>query len=97
PEVSRKAKAWTVAGMLVWALLIVAGSSTGLFNQGRIPVPPLIFFVVSMSMLAAWVAVPAFKRALLSIRLDMLVAVHAARILGIFFVLMWMAHELPAP
>ena len=96
-NVSAKAKAWTVAGMVTWTLLILAGAASGLFTSGRIPVPPLIFFIAAVGLVTAWNTQPAFKRALLSIRMDALVGLHAARILGIFFVLMWMAHELPAP
>lgn len=97
PNVSAKAKAWTVAGMATWTLLILAGAASGLFTKGRIPVPPLIFFIAGIGLLTAWITVPGFKRALLSIRLDALVGLHAARILGVFFVLLWAAHQLAAP
>jgi hypothetical protein len=99
-DVSWNARRWAIAGTLVWTTLIVAVAATGHFTPGTPGIviqPPAIFAVASVTILIAWVFSSQFRRAMLSIPLQALVGLNVLRILGVFFVLKYFAHELAAP
>jgi hypothetical protein len=99
-DVSWKARRCAIAGILVWTALIVAGAATGHFTPGTpgiVVQPPAIFAVAAVGLLISWVLSPQFRRAMLSIPLQALVGLNVLRLLGVFFVLKYFAHELAAP
>jgi hypothetical protein len=99
-DVSWKARRWAIAGTLVWTASIVAVAATGHFTPGTPGIviqPPAMFAVACVALLIGWIFSPQFRRAMLSIPLQALVAVNVLRVLGVFFVLQYFAHELPAP
>jgi hypothetical protein len=99
-DVSWNARRWAIAGTLVWTTLIVAAAATGHFTPGTPGIaiqPPAIFALASVTLLIAWVFSSQFRRAMLSIPLQALVGLNVLRILGVFFVLKYFAHELAAP
>jgi hypothetical protein len=99
-DVSWNAHRWAIAGILVWTALIVAAAATGHFTPGSPGIviqPPAIFAVATIALLIAWVFSPQFRRAMLSIPLQALVGLNVLRVLGVFFVLKYVTHELAAP
>jgi hypothetical protein len=99
-DVSWNARRWAIAGILVWAALIVAGAATGHFTPGTPGIviqPPAMFAVATVALLIAWVSSSQFRRAMLSIPLQALVGLNVLRVLGVFFVLKYFTHELAAP
>ncbi|MFY9632323.1 MAG: hypothetical protein WAJ94_12015 [Candidatus Cybelea sp.] len=99
-DLSWNARRWTIAGVLVWTALVVAGAATGHFTPGTPGVviqPPAIFAAAAAALSIAWVFSPQFRRAMLSIPLQTLVGLNVLRVLGVFFVLKYFAHELAAP
>jgi hypothetical protein len=99
-DLSWNARRWTIAGVLVWTGLVVAGAATGRFTPGTPGVviqPPAIFAAAAAALSIAWVFSAQFRRAMLSIPLQTLVGLNVLRVLGVFFVLKYFAHELAAP
>jgi hypothetical protein len=99
-DISWNARRWAIAGILVWTALIVAGAATGRFTPGTPGIaiqPPAIFAAAAAALSIAWVFAPQFRRAMLSIPLQSLVGLNVLRVLGVFFVLRYFAHELAAP
>jgi hypothetical protein len=99
-DVSWNARRWAIAGILAWTALIVAGAAMGHFTPGTPGVviqPPAIFAFAGAALSIAWVFSPQFRRAMLSIPLQTLVGLNVLRLLGLFFVLKYFAHELAAP
>jgi hypothetical protein len=99
-DVSWSARRWAIAGIFAWTALIVAAAATGHFTPGSPGIviqPPAIFAVATIALLIAWVFSPQFRRAMLSIPLQALVGLNVLRVLGVFFVLKYLTHELAAP
>jgi hypothetical protein len=99
-DVSWNARRWAIAGILVWTGLIVAGAATGHFTPGTPGIviqPPAIFAVAAAALSIAWLFSPQFRGALLSIPLQALVGLNVLRVLGVFFVLGYLTHQLAAP
>lgn len=99
-DISWNARRWVIAGSLVWTAAIVAGAATGHFTPGTPGIaiqPPAIFAVATVAISVAWCIYPRFRRAMLSIPLQALVGLNALRVLGVFFVLAYLAHQLAAP
>jgi hypothetical protein len=99
-DVSWKARRWAIAGILVWTAAIVAGAATRHFTAGAPGIviqPPALFTVAAAALSIAWVFSPQFRRAMLSIPLQALVGLNVLRVLGVFFVLAYLSHELAAP
>ncbi len=91
----------TVAGVLAaWFVLVLAIGATGALDpEHGIGVPGLGLSVALpvAALVGAFFAVPALRDTMLAIPLPALVAVNAIRILGVFFVILYAAGELPAP
>lgn len=99
-DLSWNARRWTIAGVLVWTALVVAGAATGHFTPGTPGVviqPPAIFAAAAAALSIAWLFSPQFRRAMLSIPLQSLVGLNVLRVVGVFFVLRYFTHELAAP
>jgi hypothetical protein len=98
--ISRSAKVATAAFALLWlALLVTIGAIGGFASRSLAPVPalPLAFALAVTTALVAWKAAPAFRRALLSVPLENLIAANALRVFGVFFLLLYAQQRLPAP
>jgi hypothetical protein len=90
--------AFTVAAG--WVAIIVAISAAGGFSSGILgpfPAPVLAFLILLVAGLIAWFAWPDFRKALLSVPLEGLIGINAARIAGIFFLLLHAQGRLSAP
>jgi hypothetical protein len=99
-DVSWRARRWAIAAILVWTALIIAGAGTGHFTPGTPGIviqPPAIFAVAAAVLSIAWAFSPQFRGAMLSIPLQALVGINVLRVLGVFFVLSYFAHQLAAP
>jgi hypothetical protein len=98
--ISWNARRWVIAAAAVWSTLIVAGAALGRFTPGTpglVIQPPALFAVVAVVLLGAWIWAPQFRRAMLSIPLESLVGLNSLRLLGVFFVMMYLEHKLAAP
>jgi hypothetical protein len=98
--ISRSAKVATAAFALLWlAVLVTIGAMGGFASRSLGPVPalPLAFAVAVTTALVAWNAAPAFRRALLSVPLENLIAANGLRVFGVFFLLLYAQQRLPAP
>ncbi len=83
-----------------WLVVIVAIAAFGGLAPGVLgPVPPnlLPFAGLLVLLLGAWFLVPQFRSALLAVPLPVLVGVNAARIGGVFFLLIYADGRLSAP
>lgn len=99
-DLSWGARRWAIAGIFVWAASIVAGAAGGRFTPGTAGIvtqPPALFAVAAAALLSAWAFSAEFRRAMLSIPLQTLVGLNVLRVLGVFFVLKYVALELAAP
>ena len=78
--------AFSIAG--IWISLIVTIAALGGFGPGiagPFPTPVIAFTVAVVLGLAAWLAWPAFRRAVFSIPLVALVGINGVRVAGVFF------------
>jgi hypothetical protein len=83
-----------------WVAAIVAVAALGGFGPGLlgpIPTPVLAFSALVVGSLVSWLAWPAFRNALLSVPLAVLVGINSFRIGGVFFLLLFADGRLSAP
>jgi len=86
------AAAWLAAVVLAYT---VGGLSPGAL--GPFPINLLPFTLLLAILFGGWVFVPQFRNALLSVPLPALVAVHAGRVAGVFFLILYFEGRLSAP
>lgn len=94
------AKAIAFALAAAWAAIIVTVAALGGFAPGvlgSVPTPVFASGGLLAVLFGSWFAVPQFRNALLSVPLPALVALHAARIGGIAFVMLEAQGRLSAP
>jgi len=90
--------AFAVAG--TWISLIVTIAALGGFGAGiagPFPTPVIAFLIVVIAGTAAWLAWPAFRRAVFSIPLVALVGINGVRVAGVFFLILHAQGRLAAP
>ena len=83
-----------------WLASIVGIAAFGGFEPGatgRVPGVAYVFVPVVLLGVGAWFLVPPFRNALTSLPLPALVGMHAARVFGIYFVILWELGRLSAP
>jgi hypothetical protein len=88
------------AAAAAWLGIIVAGAALGALAPGvlgPVPVSLLPFGGLLGLLFGSWFFAPQFRSALLSVPLPALVAVHAGRLGGIFFMLLYADGRLSAP
>lgn len=88
------------AAAAAWGGIIVAATALGGFAPGATgPVPgPVFAFVGFLALLfGGWVLLPRFRSALLSVPLPILVGLNAARLGGVFFLILAADGRLSAP
>ena len=93
---TRRGRIETVALLAAWFAFVVFLGATQALNAG----PPALAAAVILPIAAlclAFFSVPSIKAAAMAMPLPALEAVHAARVLGISFVLLYAAGRLPAP
>lgn len=98
--VSRRAKVGAFVIAAAWAVTIVTIAAMGGFRPGRLgpmPAPVLAFGALVLVSLIAWVSLPTFRHALLSVPLAALVGINSFRIGGVFFLLLFADGRLSSP
>jgi hypothetical protein len=98
--VGRAAKLAAVVAAAVWGGIVVATAAFGGFAPGVTgPIPaPLFAFLGSLALLSGgWFLLPGFRSALLSVPLPALVGLNAARLGGVFFLILAADVRLSSP
>jgi succinate dehydrogenase hydrophobic anchor subunit len=93
-----KVSALALAGF--WAVLIVMITTAGGFQPGvlgLIPGPVVAFTLLLFVLFGSWHFFKGFREALLNVPLPALIAVNAARFLGVFFLLLQARGRLSTP
>jgi hypothetical protein len=88
------------AAAAVWGGIVVAIAAAGGFASaatGGVPAPVLAFFGALGVLLGGWFLSPRFRSALLSVPFPVLIGVNAARLGGVFFLLLEAEGRLSAP
>jgi hypothetical protein len=85
----------TVCVSLLVTIAAVGGFGPGV--AGPFPTPVLPFLILVILGSAAWLAWPAFRRAVLSIPLVALVGINSVRVAGVFFLMLHAEGRLAAP
>lgn len=98
-SISRRTRLLVVSGFALWSGAIIAVAAAGGFEVRLAgPVPgiayPLIFSLVVG--IAAWLQSPRLREIVLRIPLSTLIAVNVARVIGVFFVILYAVGRLPA-
>jgi len=86
------AAGWLAAVVAVYGLRVLSPGALG-----PVPVNLVPFTLLLAILFGAWVLIPQARSALLSVPLPALVAVHAGRIAGVFFLLLYFDGRLSAP
>jgi hypothetical protein len=89
---------FVVAG--VWCVIVVAVGALGGFaprRAGPVPVPTIAFAFFLVLLFGSWFVLPRFRTAVLSVPVSALVGVNAARLGGVFFLILTMRGRLPSP
>jgi hypothetical protein len=84
----------------VWGAIVVTVSALGGVAPGRagpVPVPTLAFTFFLILLFGSWLFLPRFRNAALSVPLSALVAVNAARLGGVFFLILTAQGRLSGP
>jgi hypothetical protein len=90
-RLSGTAKFAAFATAAVWGAIIVVAAAVGGFAQGAagpVPVPPLAFMCFLALLFGSWFVSPKFRTAVLVVPLPALVGVNAARLGGVFFLIL---------
>src|SRR6266849_7871293 len=90
----------TFASAAAWLAIVVVAYTVGGLRPGVLgPVPVnLLPFILLLAMLfGSWFLLPQTRHALLSVPLPALVAVHAGRVGGLFFLILYFDGRLSAP
>jgi hypothetical protein len=85
------------AALAAWFVLVVFLGATLVLNVGPPPALAAAVILPVLAMCAAFFSFPSIKAAAMAMPLPALEAVHAARVLGVSFVLLYAAGRLPAP
>jgi hypothetical protein len=99
-RLSGSAKFAALATAAVLGIIVVVVAALGGFAQGAlgpVPVPPLAFVCFLVLLFVAWFALPKFRNAILSVPLPALIGVNAARLGGVFFLILSNAGRLSKP
>jgi hypothetical protein len=83
--------------LLLWVAAEISVALTAPRIGIRVPVNILMFTLTLLLLSAAWVHSPALRRAASATQLDALLALHAWRLGGFFFLLLYAADRLPWP
>lgn len=97
---ARSAKLAAFAAAALWGAIIVAIAARGGFAPGAtgpIPPPAVALTVLLALLLTSWFLLPRFRNALFSVPLPALIAVNAARIGGVFFLILAADGRLSGP
>ena len=98
--VRRATRLALLAAAIAWATLISAVAALGGLapgTMGPVPATLLPFASVLVALFGSWFVFPRFRTALLSMPLEALIGLNAARLAGFFFLLLAAAGRLSAP
>jgi hypothetical protein len=84
--------AWLAAVVAVYGLGVLSPGTLGPFPVNLVP-----FTLLVAVLFGAWVLIPQAREVLLSLPMPALVAVHAGRVAGVFFLLLYFDGRLSAP
>lgn len=96
----RSAKLAAFTGAAVWGVIIVTIAALGISAPraaGAVPIPVVASAVLLILLFGGWGAFPQFRSALLSVPLPALIGVNAARLGGVFFLILTADGRLSAP
>jgi hypothetical protein len=99
-SLSSRARMTAFVGVGVWLGVLVAAGALGWFAAGvtgPVPTVGIALFAVLAVGLVAYFRVPRFRERLLRIPLPVLIAANIGRVLGVFFLILYGVHRLPAP
>jgi hypothetical protein len=88
------------AATAAWLATVVAVYGLGVLSPGTLgpfPVNLVPFTLLLAILFGAWVLIPQARNALLAVPMPALVAVHAGRVAGVFFLLLYFDGRLSAP
>jgi len=88
------------ASAAAWVAIVVAIYGAGILSPGALgpfPVNLVPFMLLLATLFGAWVLIPQVRSALILVPLPALVAVHAGRVAGVFFLLLYFDGRLSAP
>jgi hypothetical protein len=98
--VPRVAKLAAFAAAAAWLAMVVVAYTVGGLRPGvlgPVPVNLLPFILLLALLFGSWFLLPQTRHALLSVPLPALVAVHAGRVGGLFFLILYFDGRLSAP
>ncbi|HTW85610.1 MAG TPA: hypothetical protein VMD91_16190 [Candidatus Sulfotelmatobacter sp.] len=95
--ISRQAKLVAFALAAAWFAILAAVGSAGVTRIGPVPFVPLAFVLAVVAGALAWTTGPRFRAALRSVPLVALVGANGVRVAGVFFLVLYAQHRLPAP
>jgi hypothetical protein len=84
--------AWLAAVVAVYGVRVLSPGAFGPFPVNLVP-----FTLLRAILFGAWVLIPQARDVLLSVPMPALVAVHAGRVAGVFFLLLYFDGRLSAP
>ena len=99
PSDAPASRARLALSLSAWFLLIVAAGATGVFDYRRGIGTPGLGIAVLLPILALVLAARqgGLRSALQATPIELLIGLHAVRLLGVFFVLLYADNRLPAP
>ena len=86
-----------LAALCAWFALILTLGATGALSVGGAPALGLVVVLPIAALVWAYVALPSVRAAMAETPLPALIAVHAIRLLGFIFVILYAEGRLPAP
>jgi len=95
---ARKFAAFAIAA--AWGAIVVALTALGGVAPGRVgslPIPTILFGFFLLLLFGGWFILPRFRNAALSVPLSALVSVNAARLGGVFFLILTAQGRLSGP
>jgi hypothetical protein len=99
-SITRRTRLMLLAGAAISSIAIVGVAAAGGFLQkatGPVPGVVIPFALILVAGVVAWIQSPRFREIVFRIPLSALIAINAARVLGVFFVILYSVGRLPAP
>lgn len=86
---------WLCGILASWFALAVLAGALGVVATLMPPWPQLVLIALVAVLIAVYCVLPPVRRAITSLPLDFLVAIHITRLVGIYFLILYIADRLP--